>query len=85
MVLYHFNWAGTKKELDEFYQYWKKTMDDTEGAELVGKFSPLNRSFHYTWFAEFKDFATYEKVAFEGPHDYEKIPAAIYDIYYPEP
>ena len=85
MVLYHFNWAGTKAELDEFYQSWKKTMDETDGAEFIGKFAPLNRGFHYTWFAKFKDLATYEKLAFADSHDYEKIPKAIFDIYHPEP
>ena len=85
MVLYHFNWAGTKEELEQFYQNWKMFLDNIDGADFIGKFSPINRRFHYTWFAEFKDFATYEKVAFSEAHDYEKVPSAIFDIYYPEP
>ncbi len=85
MVLYHFNWAGTKKELDELYQIWKKTMDKTEGAEFIGKYAPLNRAFQYTWIGKFKDLATWEKLAFAGPHDYVKIPQAIFDIFQPEP
>lgn len=84
MVLYHFDWSGTKEELEEFYEYQMKIMDKTEGAEFIGKFAPLNKAYHFTWFAKFKDLATFQSVAFAEEHDFDRIPHAVFDIYSPE-
>ena len=55
LVLVHFDWIGTAEELKEADDAWKKACAETDGIEYKGRYSPLERKFHWTYMHELED------------------------------
>ena len=57
----HFDWFGPIKELEEIDKKLKELWNGSDGVELLGRFSPHNHKFHWTWFVKAKDMETWVK------------------------
>ncbi len=62
-VLYHMDWDRTDERLKAHDEAWKKACDETEGAELLGRYMPWTKKYHWTYITKVKDLPTwYEAV-----------------------
>jgi hypothetical protein len=51
----HVDWFGTAEELKEIDETVKKVCAETDGVEYKGRYSPLERKFHWTYVYELED------------------------------
>lgn len=58
-ILQHFDWLGSIEKLEELDKNFKKLRDGSEGVEFLGRYSPQNKKFHWTFFFEAKDLKTW--------------------------
>ena len=61
MILVHFEFFGTDKELEEVYNVWKDMANASEGVELVGRFTPNQGRYHCTYLIKADSLAAWEK------------------------
>jgi len=50
MVLEHFDWLGTREELEKYTAAVKKACEAVGGVEFKGLLSPWNKKYNYTFF-----------------------------------
>ena len=55
-ILSHFDWFGPIEELEEWDQRYKKLWDGSDGVELLGRFAPQNKKYHWTYIFKARDF-----------------------------
>ena len=55
LVLIHFDWFGSAEGLKEGDEAVKKACAETNGVEYKGRYSPLERKFHWTNVFELED------------------------------
>ena len=55
IIIQSFTWQGTPEGLEEYISAFKKAIADTPDPKYIGKYSPVNRGYNFSIFAEFKD------------------------------
>jgi hypothetical protein len=55
-ILNHFDWFGPIEELEEIDKKLHEIRNGSDGVEFLGRFSPLNKRYHWTYFFKAKDF-----------------------------
>ena len=83
MVLEHFDWLGTREELEKYTAAVKKACEAVGGVEFKGLLSPWNKKYNYTFFFEAKDLKTWLEVPdrLVWTRDYKIVPHEEVDIY----
>jgi hypothetical protein len=62
IIIQSFTWQGTPEGLEEYISAFKKAIADTPDTKYIGKYSPVNRWYNFSIFAEFKDYQVLEKL-----------------------
>jgi len=62
MILFDFDWSGTVEELERYTTAMKEFIGDTKGVKFLGRFSPWNKKYNYTFFMEAIDLITWLEV-----------------------
>ncbi len=83
MVLIHVDWAGTMDELKELDKDYKESAEKTEGVEFKGRLIPMNKKYHFTYFAKAKGLASVQKWMenWPGDRDYSKMTHGEWEFY----
>jgi len=76
MTICYFDWFGTPEELEKYISAVKKAFDKTPGTKYLGRYGAVNKKYHYAFFAEVKDWITYQEANknFDYKRDYTKLP-----------
>ena len=59
MILFDFDWSGTQEELDKYTAAIKEFIDATPGTKFLGRFSPWNKKYNFTFFFKADDLPTW--------------------------
>ena len=79
-ILQYFDWNGTLDELEEAEKMVKKIIDETEGVDFKGRYSPHNKKYHWVFMFKTDSYdalmATWPKMG----RDYDKMTHAVMEI-----
>lgn len=57
LIIFYFDYAGTRKELDEFLANWKKAADKTDGVTYKAHWIPHTSKWHHAVFYEAESYS----------------------------
>ena len=82
-ILQHFDWYGSIDDLKELDKKFKKLRDGSEGVEFLGRFSPQNKKYHWTFVFKAKDFKTWTNMTPQDfyKRDFKELTHAVYEYY----
>ena len=82
-ILQHFDWAGSIEDLEELDKNFKKLRDGSEGVEFLGRYSPQNKKFHWTFVFKAKDFKAWTNKSTQDfyKRDFKELTHAVNEYY----
>lgn len=81
-LLQHFDWFGPIEELKEIDKKMKKACDETDGVELLGRYGPGQKKYHWTWIFKAEDYNLWNNLTIDYVRDYNVVTHVETELYH---